>query len=62
LESCNVIPLSLNITVSRFGEVLFRVAFDEAVNYDTARDAWVKAVCQCYLRFFCMIFDGLYVC
>jgi hypothetical protein len=60
--ACPGVPMSVHISVSRFGEVLFRISFDGVVEYDAMRDKWVKGICQCYVDFFYMIFDGVYVC
>ena len=52
---CGVI---LHISLSRFGEVLFRVSFAGSFAYNARTDTWVRAVCACYVAFFTAVFEG----
>ena len=58
---CTMVDTNVHISISRFGEMLFRISFDEPIDYDAARDRWVKGVCQSYIRLFSMLLEGLYL-
>lgn len=49
----------IHSTVSRMGEVIFRVSFaDPLLLYGSAADAWVKRVCNAHMLFFISVLDG----
>lgn len=42
--------VSVDVGVTRFGEVSFRVSFSPAVAFDERQEAWARGLCALYMR------------